>query len=207
MEDTDYSFPLGTPGYSGTVRYRQTRTVPASSNAARGAPGPHDLPARPPTPDELYYPSVQDRPLDPVPFVPTGRTLYQFLHNSVVWLARPDGAPRPAWRAASQAVMPPSSRVNTLEAVVLACGWTETPACAWAARGVVFVDESEEGGAWSLHGSMKELAALRASALKAGRAAACKPVFLLSMTLLAHDALTETATVEEWESRAICRFG
>ncbi|EIW58323.1 uncharacterized protein TRAVEDRAFT_124375 [Trametes versicolor FP-101664 SS1] len=205
MENTNQPFSLNAPGYSGTPTDRLI--VLTHSNEGMDAPQPQDPSARAPTPDELYYPSVQERPLDPVPFIPTARTLYQFLHNSVVWLARPDGAPRPAWRAASQAIIPPSSRVNTLEAVVLACGWSETLACAWAARGVVFVDDSQDGGAWSLQETMKELAALRAAALNAGKAAACKPVFLLSMTMLAHDALTETATVEEWESRAICRFG
>ncbi|KAI0675996.1 hypothetical protein C8Q78DRAFT_1135769 [Trametes maxima] len=146
---------------------------------------------------------------------PTRLTIHQFLQDAAVWLARPLHAPRPAWRAPSHAVIPRGSAVSTLDALLAACGWADgVPPCGWAARGVVFVDETDSesghggGGGGRLAGVMAELAGRRAEVLlRAAGGETCKPVYVLGMRMLAHDVLGETATAEEWERRAVCRFG
>ncbi|KAH9893240.1 hypothetical protein C8Q73DRAFT_746032 [Cubamyces lactineus] len=136
-------------------------------------------------------------------------TIHQYLQDAVVWLARAPGARRPVWRAASHAVIPTGGQVSMLDALLIACGYGDTPPCNWATRGVVFINDMDEDGQATLSRVMKNLADARAAVLQDGRAGAgrTKPVFVMSMRLLAHDRLAETATVEEFEREVICRFG
>ncbi|KAI0761805.1 hypothetical protein BD413DRAFT_646329 [Trametes elegans] len=150
--------------------------------------------ALPPTPRTPLHPRA-DVPT-PSSAPPSVVTLHEFLRNSAVWFARPHDANRPAWRAPSHAVIPIGSNMNTLYAILMACGW--------AIRGVIFVDEAE--GAWFTH-ILTELAQRRAAALRDGITHAWRPILLMSARMLGHDVLADTATKEEWEGRAICRFG
>ncbi|KAI9062683.1 hypothetical protein FKP32DRAFT_1652628 [Trametes sanguinea] len=138
--------------------------------------------------------------------IPHPVTIYAFLEESIVWLARPHGARRPAWRAPSRSIVPMECQTSTLDAVLVGCGWGDTAPCTWATRGVVFVDESEDRGAW-LNYIADELTRRRADVLKRGEGEASKPIFVMSMRMLAQANVAETATVEEFECRAICRFG
>ncbi|CDO68359.1 hypothetical protein BN946_scf184815.g6 [Trametes cinnabarina] len=133
-------------------------------------------------------------------------TIYGFLEDSIVWLARPYGAPRPAWRAPSHTVIPSECHVTTLDAIVVGCGWGDTPPCSWATRGVVFVDEFEDRGAW-LKFTVDELKRWRAKMLGEGKERGSIPIFVMSMRMLAHDKVADMETAEEFECRAICRFG
>ncbi|RPD64481.1 hypothetical protein L226DRAFT_545021 [Lentinus tigrinus ALCF2SS1-7] len=133
-------------------------------------------------------------------------TLHRFLQDSVVWLARPHGTARPLWRAPSHSVVPTGNHVNTLDAVMIACGWDSTPPCGWAKRGVIFVDVSEQAQGF-LKNTLNELASRRAALLERKMTARCKPILILNMKMLAYDALDETLTADEVEARAICRFG
>ena len=136
-------------------------------------------------------------------------TVHQYLQDAIVWLARAPGARRPVWRAASHAVIPTGSQVSMLDALLIACGWGDTPPCNWATRGVVFANDTDEDGQATLGRVMKDLADARAAVLRGGREGAgrIKPVLVMSMRLLAHDRLAEAATAEEFEREAICRFG
>ncbi|KAI0664436.1 hypothetical protein C8Q70DRAFT_947961 [Cubamyces menziesii] len=164
----------------------------------------------------LFQPLNQPRtrlatPKTPIlcPPLSNALTIHQYLQDAIVWLARAPGARRPVWRAASHAVIPTGSQVSMLDALLIACGWGDTPPCNWATRGVVFVNDTDEDGQATLGRVMKDLADARAAVLRGGRAGAgrTKPVFVMSMRLLAHDRLAETATAEEFEREAICRFG
>ncbi|KAI0358264.1 hypothetical protein OH77DRAFT_1449955 [Trametes cingulata] len=187
-------------------------TVPESRHATEAVPGPSTAPiATPPSAAHAVAapPSAttsNDLEEEPIMRPPTILTIHDFLHTSVVWLSRSYNAPRPAWRAPSHAVIPMGSKVHTLDALLRACGWGDSPPCAWAARGVIFVDEDEDGGDW-LASTLREMAMVRTLELRRAEPPACNPVFVMSMRMLAHDALAETATLEEWERRAICRFG
>ncbi|KAI0831933.1 hypothetical protein BC628DRAFT_1350625 [Trametes gibbosa] len=145
--------------------------------------------------------------VDSAPPAAKSLTVSQFLRDCVVFLDKSPHAPRPAWRAPSNAVIPTGNSVSTLDGLLFACGLEAgKPACTWAKRGVVFIDESEVGGE-RLGPTLKEIALRRARATREDSLAPCRPILVLSMKALAHDALAETATVEEWEGRTICRFG
>ncbi|KAI8985616.1 hypothetical protein BD414DRAFT_60158 [Trametes punicea] len=133
-------------------------------------------------------------------------TIHQFLQDSAVWLARPHGTPRPVWRAPSHAVIAAGCQLQSLPALLVACGWEPAPSCSWARRGVVFVDESEDDGAW-FSSTLEALARKRAALLGQGASGTCKPIFVMSMKQLAHNALADKATAEEFEGRAICLLG
>ena len=133
-------------------------------------------------------------------------TLHRYLQDSVVLLARPHGSARPSWRAPSFSVIPRGNQVHTLEAVMIACGWDATPPCSWAKRGVVFVDASDESHTL-LKGILAELAGQRTALLKRRSVAGLKPILVFDMKMLAYDALHETLSADEVESRAICCFG
>ncbi|OSD05314.1 hypothetical protein PYCCODRAFT_1385066 [Trametes coccinea BRFM310] len=138
--------------------------------------------------------------------VPQPLTIYEFLEDSIVWLARPHGAPRPAWRAPSRAIIPLACQTSTFDAILVGCGWGDTAPCTWATCGVVFVDEFEDRGEW-LNYIADELTRRRAILLQQGKEEASKPIFVMSMRMLSQAHVAETATVEEFECRAICRFG
>ncbi|KAI0332785.1 hypothetical protein GY45DRAFT_1273530 [Cubamyces sp. BRFM 1775] len=137
----------------------------------------------------------------------TALTIHQYLQDAAVWVARAPGARRPIWRAASHAVIPTGSQVSMLDALLIACGWDDTPPCNWATRGVVFVDDTDEHGQATLNRVIKELADARATMLRERGVRRAKSISVMSMRLLAHDRLAETATAEEFEREAICRFG
>ena len=89
---------------------------------------------------------------------------------------------------------------------MIACGWGATPPCSWAKRGVVFVDASDESHTL-LKGILAELAGQRTALLKRRSVAGLKPILVFDMKMLAYDALDETLSADEVESRAICCFG
>ncbi|KAI0642398.1 hypothetical protein C8Q79DRAFT_251688 [Trametes meyenii] len=211
-------------------RGRANAPAPMTAQKTEPAPGPHSaLPTPPSSTPDLTLTAHPTAPTRLAPR-PTGLmiTVHQFLQDAAVWLARPHHAPRPAWRAPSHAVIPRGNALSTLDALLAACGWTNddgdggrdgplsSTRCAWAARGVVFVDDPADAGAQAgdggnlglgLAGVMTALATRRAEALRAARGGTCKPVYVFSARVLAHDTLGETATAEEWERRAVCRFG
>ncbi|CCM02607.1 uncharacterized protein FIBRA_04710 [Fibroporia radiculosa] len=137
--------------------------------------------------------------------------LASFLQDAAVWLARPQNSPRPQWRAASQSVIPAGQQVHSLESFLWACGWptssdAESPGCEWAYKGVVFVDDSLPGGegkSW-MEFPLKTLLERRSAILKM-ETPRCKPVWVLSMTMLSHEELQKAAG--DIEGRAICRLG
>ncbi|KAH9849855.1 hypothetical protein C2E23DRAFT_877883 [Lenzites betulinus] len=132
-------------------------------------------------------------------------TIKEFLEDCIVYLNNWLPAPRPAWRAASKDAIPTGNNVSSLDTFLFACGLEEgSPACGWARCGVVFVADGEGDRTTYTIG---EIAMTRASVINRNGAARCKPILVLSMKALAHDRLQETATAEEWEARAICRFG
>lgn len=135
---------------------------------------------------------------------PRGRcTIRAFLDAAVVWFARDCITPRPSWRAPSRSVIPHGQQVQSLAALLTACGWTQgVPACDWAQYGVVFVDDADPDSRWA-DAVIRPLAASRAAAVAAGGAPG-KPIVMLGMSMLARDALDREVDVL---GSAICRFG
>lgn len=130
-----------------------------------------------------------------------------FLETSIVWLARPNGSDRPSWRAASHAVIPLGNQVHTLDAVFVGCGWTSHPACDWAKRGSVFVDDQEGDlkDSWAKY-ALKALAERRKALQASGSESGCKPVLVFSAKMLSRDVLLGLKDEADWESRVLCRF-
>ena len=99
--------------------------------------------------------------------------LGRFLNSAVVWLVRPPGVPRPIWRVPSNDIVPPGHQVHSLDAFLMACGWSTTArarrhnvqaeACTWAERGVLFVNEADE--VW-IDSTLKRLLGCRTTLLK-----------------------------------------
>ncbi|KAI0742007.1 hypothetical protein C8Q80DRAFT_1260737 [Daedaleopsis nitida] len=162
---------------------------------------------RPGSQSEDISPSGQCSKLVTTPLSATQpSTLHQFLQDSVVWLARPSGTPRPSWRAPSHAAIPTGSQVHTLDALLLACGWHVTPPCGWAARGVVFVDTSEDGVPATQH-ALGLLARKRAHLFALDYRHERRPVLVLDTKMLAYEALGSGLKAEEVQASAICIFG
>jgi DNA ligase-4 len=74
-------------------------------------------------------------------------TLFRFLRDSLIYVARDGDLHRPAWRPSLHTVLPHSKRVHGLEAFLRGCGWhsDETgPHIPGVQRGIVLIEEGHE---------------------------------------------------------------
>ncbi|PIL24908.1 hypothetical protein GSI_12795 [Ganoderma sinense ZZ0214-1] len=126
--------------------------------------------------------------------------------DAAVWMARPPGTPRPLWRAPSHAVIPIGNQVNSLDALTIACGWEGLSPCSWAKRGIIFVDDWEATSAYTAQ-MLESLAKRRSALLSDDGELNLKSIFVASTKMLAYDKLDQAVTGQEFEARAICRFG
>ncbi|KZT07561.1 uncharacterized protein LAESUDRAFT_115651 [Laetiporus sulphureus 93-53] len=114
----------------------------------------------------------------------------KFLRNAVVWMARPQDPTKLLWRVPSKSIIPAGQRVHGLEAFLMACGWC-TPsqtngACAWVERGVVFVDDTDDGSQWMEY--------------------PLKVLLSRSMKMLSCEELQAQTSERDIQNRAICRL-
>ncbi|KAI0369767.1 hypothetical protein BV20DRAFT_1044223 [Pilatotrama ljubarskyi] len=191
-----------TSSYHAPPVFRPPAQAASAPCAELIAPHSHTAPAAA-VPPSANNPSDSD--VNAVMQPPTSLTIHEFLQTSVAFLSRSYDSPRPAWRAPSHTVIPLGSKVHSLDCLLRACGWGKSASCDWAARGVIFVDDDSE---WvcNMVNEMTSARMLDLLGVESGPPV-CKPVFIMSTRVLAHDALAHTATLEEWERRAICRFG
>lgn len=157
------------------VALSNARQAPLAANLSADSPlepdknlapilTPKDTPAPPP---RLHYAST-----------PLGI----FLSAAVVWLVRPTGTQRPAWRVPSSHIIPHGHQVHSLDALLIGCK------CAWADRGVIFMEEDTGHVVERLKERWTE----------------GKPVFVFGFGVLSY---ANVAKEGEIEKRAICRVG
>ncbi|KII85754.1 hypothetical protein PLICRDRAFT_700571 [Plicaturopsis crispa FD-325 SS-3] len=124
-------------------------TAPAQSAAVPVSRIDGRSPPTPPTATKSRAPSTNAPSATPA-------TVHDLLRTSLVWFARPHGSrctPR-------RSMVPPGSRIHSLESFLAGCGWDSVcegrnaapAACqivTWAERGVIFVDTTDAtGDAW-----------------------------------------------------------
>lgn len=137
------------------------------------------------------------------PFRKRHCTIRGFLRHAVVWIARTGTSSRPSWRAPTRDVVPHGHQVQSLNSLMIACGWCEAgQVCDWTQYGVIFVDDSDHEFSW-MDSSLKPLMTWRATLAHTNRTSE-KPIVLLGMSLLKHDTLDAELNILD---HVLCRFG
>ncbi|KAJ3484873.1 hypothetical protein NLI96_g5327 [Meripilus lineatus] len=132
-----------------------------------------------------------------------------FLEDAVVWIAKPNDVPRCPPSACS---IPTGHRLNTLNALLIACGWTDIETnnvCDWVQKGVIFVDEGSDWKSYPLMRLMDKRSSIVNSLEYPMKRV--KTVWILSSRLLDghHSTWSTTGCLSlcEVEKFAICKFG
>lgn len=127
------------------------------------------------------------------------KPIVRFLRDAFVWFAQPFNSPRPTWRPATQNFLAASSRLHSLESLMLGCGW-QGGVAGRMKYGVVFVDDSSASGkSWKAY-ALKMLQDKHAS-LAPG--ISVMPIWVFESNVLGFEALEKVVDVE---ALALCRF-
>lgn len=116
-----------------------------------------------------------------------------FLRDAFVWFAQPCNTPRPTWRPATQDLVAASSRLHSLESLMLGCGWQSGNIPSRMKYGVVFVDDSTASGrSWKEY-ALRTLQEKHAS-LTPGTGAI--PIWVFKANVLEFEALEQEVNVD-----------
>lgn len=183
----------------------ETRATPLESHTSANLRAPSSPEIRPQ--DTHQAGSTGSKPESTCKTVPPSSG---FLRDAVVWVARPSDASRLSGRAPSNRIIPTGQQLNTLDSLLLACGWHSAESgaeCEWVQKGVIFVDdEGEQTIDWRAY-PLSTLLERRAALARTfeSRTRPPKPVWVFSSSLLLDGNLDGPS--DDVESRAICKLG
>ncbi len=136
--------------------------------------------------------------------------LAKFLWKGVVWLSKPSTSSRPAGRASASQVVPNGRQVHSLDALLVACGWTNpgNQPCNWAEYGVVFVDDTDSSSPYQwMDFPLKRLMEGRRMVIEnPNQHSQCIPIWVFSLKMFNISELEMDAGVDV-ARRALCRLG
>jgi len=122
----------------------------------------------------------------------------KFLRNALVWFARSRVGSRPYFPPWKKLVHQ-EHQLHSMESLLMGCGWHQDTkiVCDWVECGIVFVDDSEDGGKEWKRYALEMLRERGATVAKGGMG---KPIWIFNTWTLGFDA-------DDIESKALFRIG